>query len=64
MIQFDRSGAVFVAYLDDGENRMNQAWLDAISAVLDEVDAAPPPKALVTTGTRGGSTRTGSTSTG
>ncbi len=51
MIHLDRDGPVFVARMDDGENRMNQGWLDAITAALDEVEAAPLPKALVTTGT-------------
>jgi enoyl-CoA hydratase/carnithine racemase len=41
---------VFVATMDDGENRMNGRWLDSLSAALDEVDAAPRPRALVTTG--------------
>lgn len=50
MIHLTRIGPVFVARMDDGENRMNQGWLDAITEVLDEVEAAPPPKALVTTG--------------
>lgn len=51
MIHFERHGDVFVARMDDGENRMNQRWLDAFSAVLDEVESAGGPKALVTTGT-------------
>ncbi len=46
----DRTDDVFVLTMDDGENRMNQPWLDAINAALDEVDAAPDPLALVTTG--------------
>jgi enoyl-CoA hydratase/carnithine racemase len=50
VIHLDRDGPVFVARMDDGENRMNQGWLDAVTAVLDEVEAAPLPKALVTTG--------------
>lgn len=50
MIHLDRKGPVFVAQMDDDENRMNQPWLDAITSVLDEVEAAPSPKALVTAG--------------
>lgn len=46
----DRTDDVFVLTMDDGENRMNQQWLDAINSALDEVDAAPDPLALVTTG--------------
>lgn len=47
----ERNGDVFVLAMDDGENRMNRKWVDAINAALDEVDAAPDPKSLVTTGT-------------
>ncbi|MDJ0925650.1 MAG: enoyl-CoA hydratase-related protein [Acidimicrobiia bacterium] len=36
--------------MNDGENRMNQDWLDAFTAALDEVDQASDPLALVTTG--------------
>ena len=36
--------------MDAGENRMNPDWLQAITAALDEVDAASDPVALVTTG--------------
>ena len=50
MITLDRSGDVFVLTMDDGENRMNQTWLDAVNSALDEVDMAPDPVALVTTG--------------
>ncbi|MFC2177151.1 enoyl-CoA hydratase-related protein [Actinomycetota bacterium] len=49
-ISVDRHGDVFVLAMDDGENRMNRPWLDAMNAALDEVDAAQAPKALVTTG--------------
>ena len=50
-ITLDRQGDVFILTMDDGENRMNQPWLDAMNGALDEVDAAAGPKALVTTGT-------------
>ncbi len=46
----ERRDEVFVLTMDDGENRMNRDWLDAMNGALDEVDAAPDPLALVTTG--------------
>jgi enoyl-CoA hydratase/carnithine racemase len=49
-VSLDRHGEVFVLKMDRGENRMNQSWLDAMNAALDDVDAVPAPKALVTTG--------------
>lgn len=49
-VHLDRRDDVFVLTMDDGENRMNRTWLDAMNAALDEVDAATGPKALVTTG--------------
>lgn len=51
MIQLDRYEDVFVARMDDGENRMNQLWLDAITQVLDHIDGLDGARALVTTGT-------------
>ena len=44
-----REGDVFILDLGDGENRFNAGSLDAIEACLDEVQAAPAPRALVTT---------------
>jgi enoyl-CoA hydratase/carnithine racemase len=44
-----RDGDVFVLDLGDGENRFNPDWVAAINALLDEVQAAPAPRALVTT---------------
>jgi len=49
-MQLEKVGPVFVATMDDGQNPMNQRWLDAISAALDEVEAEAGPRALVTTG--------------
>ncbi|NND02631.1 MAG: enoyl-CoA hydratase/isomerase family protein [Acidimicrobiia bacterium] len=49
-IQLNRQDDVFILTMDDGENRMNRVWLDAMNHALDEVDAAPGSKALVTTG--------------
>ena len=37
--------------LGDDENRFNPDWVGAVSALLDEVAAAPGPRALVTTAT-------------
>lgn len=36
--------------MDNGENRMNQTWLEAMNSALDQVDAGDDPLALVTTG--------------
>jgi enoyl-CoA hydratase/carnithine racemase len=46
-----RDGDVFVLSLGDGENRFNAGSLDALEACLDDVQAAPAPRALVTTAT-------------
>ncbi|MCP4965614.1 MAG: enoyl-CoA hydratase/isomerase family protein [bacterium] len=50
MVTLDRSDNVFVLTMDDEENRMNQGWLDGMNAALDQIDQAPDPVALVTTG--------------
>jgi len=50
-ITLERLGEVLVLTMDEGENRMNPAWLKAMKEALDEVDAATGAKALVTTGT-------------
>ncbi len=39
MVKLERNDSVFVLTMDDGENRMNQSWLDAMNRALDEVDA-------------------------
>ncbi|HUA73401.1 MAG TPA: enoyl-CoA hydratase-related protein [Solirubrobacteraceae bacterium] len=46
-----REDEVFVLDLGDGENRFNADSLGAIERCLDEVQAAPAPRALVTTAT-------------
>jgi len=46
-----REGEVFLLDLGDGENRFNADSLDAIERALEEVQAAPAPRALVTTAT-------------
>jgi len=44
-----REGEIFVLDLGNGENRFNNDSLGAIERCLDEVQAAPAPRALVTT---------------
>jgi enoyl-CoA hydratase/carnithine racemase len=50
LVKIDRTEDVFVLTMDDDENRMNQNWLDGMNAALDQIDKAPDPVALVTTG--------------
>ena len=50
MVDLDRRDDVYVLTMNQGENRMNQPWLDAMTAALDTVDADPNPGALVTKG--------------
>jgi Delta3-Delta2-enoyl-CoA isomerase len=51
MPKLDRDGEVFILRLDpDDENRFHPDWLDAVEAVLDEVDGVAGPRALVTAG--------------
>jgi Delta3-Delta2-enoyl-CoA isomerase len=45
----ERDGDVFILNLGDDENRFNPPWVQAVTAALDEVEAADGPKALVTT---------------
>src|SRR4051795_3039476 len=49
MPSLDRDGDVFLLHLGDDENRFNPDWVGAVEALLDEVAAAPEPRALVTT---------------
>jgi enoyl-CoA hydratase/carnithine racemase len=51
MPKLDRDGDVYLLDLGDDENRFNAAWLSALEACLDEVQAAPAPRALVTMAT-------------
>lgn len=51
MPTLERDGDVFILNLGDDENRFNPPWVDAVTAALDEVEAASGPKALVTTAT-------------
>ncbi len=50
-ISVTRRGPVLVVRMDDGENRINDRWAEAMDTALDEVDAAEDPLALVTVGT-------------
>lgn len=49
MPTLDRDGDVYLLHLGDDENRFNPDWVGAVSGLLDEVAAAPEPRALVTT---------------
>jgi enoyl-CoA hydratase/carnithine racemase len=49
MPSLDRDGDVYLLHLGDDENRFNPEWVGAVEALLDEVVAAPEPRALVTT---------------
>ena len=51
MSSLDRDGNVFVLNLGDDENRYNPDSVGALNAHLDEVEAAPSPRALVVVGT-------------
>jgi enoyl-CoA hydratase/carnithine racemase len=50
MIDLTRTGNVFVLRMDEGENRFNGKSVAALVSALDEVERAPTPSALVTTG--------------
>lgn len=51
MPTLSRHDDVFVLDLGDTENRFHPDWVAAVDAALDEVEAAPGPRALVTTAT-------------
>ncbi len=51
MPTIDRDGDVFVLDLGDDENRFHPDWIAQTGALLDEVAAAPAPRALVTIAT-------------
>ncbi len=50
MIKLEREGDVFVLRMQDGENKLNRPFVDALSDALDEVERSEGPTALVTTG--------------
>src|SRR5689334_14376636 len=47
----ERRGAVTLARMDHGENRLHPELLDALDGVLDEISGHDEPAALVPTGT-------------
>ena len=51
MIDLRREGDVFVLAMDAGENRFRPEFTEAWQRALDEVEASPGPKALVSVGT-------------
>ncbi len=51
MPTLSRQDDVFLLDLGDGENRFNPEWVGSLNTLLDEVEAAPAPRALVTTAT-------------
>ncbi|MFD9123604.1 enoyl-CoA hydratase-related protein [Kitasatospora sp. NPDC059571] len=51
MPSLDRQGDVFVLDIGDTENRFHPDWLAAVNALLDEVEKADGPRALVTAAT-------------
>ena len=50
MLELDQQGEVWVLRVDEGENRFSAEVIRRWNELLDEAEAAPAPKALVTTG--------------
>jgi enoyl-CoA hydratase/carnithine racemase len=50
VLELDQQGEVWVLRLDEGENRFSPEVIRRWNELLDEAEAAPAPKALVTTG--------------
>jgi len=48
-ISLNRTGEIFVVDYGDTDNMTTVSWIEDMNTVLDEVAAAPGPKALVTT---------------
>ncbi len=48
MPKLERDGEILILDLGDDENRFTYEWLTGVNAALDEAEAAPGPKALVT----------------
>ena len=48
-MNLERDADVFILSLGDGENRFNADFLSEFNSALDEVEAAPAPRALVVT---------------
>jgi enoyl-CoA hydratase/carnithine racemase len=51
MPHLDRDGDVWILDLGDDENRFHPDWMTSVAGLLDEVVAAPAPRALVTSAT-------------
>lgn len=51
MPTLERHDDVFILDLGDGENRFHPDWIASVNAALDEVEAAPDARALVTAAT-------------
>lgn len=51
MPNLERDGDVFILDIGDDENRFHPDWLTQVSDAIDEVIAAPAPRALVTAAT-------------
>ncbi|WP_028649592.1 enoyl-CoA hydratase-related protein [Nocardiopsis sp. CNT312] len=51
MPTLDRDGDVLILDLGDDENRFHPDWLTAVNTLLDQVDEAEGPKALITAAT-------------
>ena len=49
MPNLDRDGDVWILNIGDDENRFHPDWMHAVGDLVDEVVAAPVPRALVTT---------------
>ena len=50
VVALDRQGAVFVVHMDDGENRFNRPFVEALHEVVDTIESHDGPCAMVTTG--------------
>jgi hypothetical protein len=44
MIDLEHDGAVWILRMHAGENRFDRNWLDAVNAVLDQVEASDGPR--------------------
>ncbi len=51
MPPLDRRHDVFILDIGDTENRFHPDWVAAVNALLDEVEKAEGPRALVTAAT-------------
>jgi Delta3-Delta2-enoyl-CoA isomerase len=50
MVEVEVRGAVHVVHMDEGENRFNPPFIDALHSAVDAIEAYDGPCALVTTG--------------